>query len=177
VSLNQFKKLEKPVRMAIIQRMVARKYRFLNLMKNDVFVPSILLVGDRPAPDRPDDPDYHFTPFTAFHHSSLWVNLQLHTAGIDEARLTWINATDWQDKDIDHKILIKPWENIIALGNNARNWISKAPCEIDHVHTLHPQAWKRFHAKEPYPLISLINSSSWTHARDAELSTCGTITS
>lgn len=115
-----------------------------------------LLVGDRPAPSAPDDPDFHYTPFGAITGSSLWLNLQLHHAEIPESQLAWVNAADLHGTVADHAVLRARWLRVVALGGNANRWVLKAGLPKAHVHVMHPQAWKRFHAREPYPLITLL---------------------
>jgi hypothetical protein len=158
--MSAFRKLDAEVRKAIIARLLFRKARWLDLSKRGVMVPSILLVGDRPANDAPNDPEYHYTPFSALHHSSLWVNLQLHNAGIPEEWLTWINSADNWGNPMRYDVLQHPWQQIILLGGNAKKWIDRAQPEVlVQAGTLHPQAWKRFHSKDRYPLLDLIQEA------------------
>jgi hypothetical protein len=146
-------KLSGELERALTERIEFRKHRFLELMKG-IAVPSILIVGDKPAPDAPDDDMFHFTPFGAMRHSSLWLNRQLHEADIPEEWLTFVNAADRHGTPTSRKILEHKWRNIIALGGNARRWI--LPAQVPHAMVNHPQSWKRFHTREEYPLICLL---------------------
>jgi hypothetical protein len=155
-SLKAFQALDKPVRMAIINRIIFRKRRFLALQAG-TWQPAghILLVGDRPAPSAPDDPNFHYTPFGALWNSSLWVNQQLEQFAIDEDVLGWVNSADLHGKPLPHDVLKLQWSQVIALGGNASKWLRGA--DVEHQLVQHPQAWKRFHGKEPYPLIGLLS--------------------
>jgi hypothetical protein len=116
-------------------------------------------VGDRPAPDRPDDPEYHFTPFSALWNSSLYINLALHNAGIPEEALAWVNAVDWQGKAVSYDVLDHDWELVICLGGKAEAWLKKSPRPLSPaIKVHHPAAWKRFHSKETYPLGEILRS-------------------
>ena len=114
----------------------------------------VLLVGDRPAPDAPDDDRFHFVPFGAEHHSSLWLNLLLTRSLIPERELAWVNAYDRHGNPTDPAILKHPWKAVYALGGNAAKWLKAEGKK--HGRVPHPQAWKRFHSKEPYPLIDFL---------------------
>lgn len=160
-SLSAFDKLDVDTRKGIIDRVIFRKKRYTTEMVGFYPVPNlnmvgkILLVGDQPAPDRPDDPAYHFTPFGALWHSSLYINKSLHDAEIDENWLFWENAYDFKGIARSHHILTENWGLIVALGGNAATWI-KQRSVTPFVKVQHPAAWKRFHSKEPYPLIEIL---------------------
>lgn len=159
-SLNQFKALEPGTRKAIIDRIVFRKRRFLALTKKGVYCPTakILIVGDCPAPSAPDDAEFHYTPFGALWNSSLFLNLGLHTHGIDESSLAWVNAADFHKRPTDHSILDHQWSLIVALGGAAEKWVKKAGKEC--VRFDHPAYHKRFHGKAPYPLFEFLKENS-----------------
>lgn len=155
--MKAFDRLDAETRAAITARVEFRKKRFLELMhcghaKRD----TILLVGEKPAPDAPDDPTFHYTPFGAEHHSSLWLNLQLHSGGIPEEWLSWVNAYDMHGEPTSRSVLCKPWKTIIALGTKARDWVQGGEQKFSHGAVHHPQYHKRFHSGTEYPLINLI---------------------
>lgn len=152
-SLNAFQKLEVETRKGIIDRCIFRKKRYMTERHPDgAAVGKILLIGDKPAPSAPDDPGFHYTPFAALWHSSLYINKALHDAGIDEAWLFWENAYTLHDVPKDGAILTEDWGLVVALGGAAHRWMLKNGRKPDAtVH--HPAAWKRFHSKESYPLI------------------------
>ena len=131
-------------------RLDIRLFNFINMPQN-----KILIVGDRPGPSAPIDPNYHHTPFYSMKHCSGWLNKLLDGSGIDENKLLWINT---YDKDgIPNKISphsLKP-SKIIALGGNASKWVKSF--KVSFTSTYHPQYWKRFRNKEIYPLLNILN--------------------
>jgi len=148
---TMFTRLSESDQAALHQRVLYRQIKFLNpVMRCDR---QILLVGDRPAPDAPLDPDFHFTPFGALRHSSLYLNLKLHSAGIQEERLSWVNSRDAWGEYSSHSVLLQPWILIIALGGAAEQWLKRSVCRSPIIRVPHPAAWKRFHASEEYQLI------------------------
>lgn len=165
--MSAFDKLPSGVQFAVGARVARRRFKFEiynRLMENDVPQLTeliarrhpILLIGDRPAPDAPDDPKFHFTPFGAMRHSSLWLNLQLESADVKEDSLLWINAFDYKGNPNSTSWLKMPFRRIIALGGNAEKWIKKSGLDVKYEKVHHPQAWKRFHGSEPYPLLELL---------------------
>ena len=151
--MTAFERLDAPTRAALILRTAFRQARFV--AKELPTKGSVLLVGDRPAPDAPDDVTFHYTPFGALKHSSLWLNLQLHDAGIPEERLYWTNAYDHKGNPTGYEVLDTEAQ-VIALGGNADVWVKKHE-RLGHWKVQHPQAWKRFHSAEPYPLIECLS--------------------
>lgn len=148
-----FNKLPVELQIRLQNRVDFRRERFL-AMNNQRWKPEageILLVGDRPAPDAPDDPDFHYTPFGAHRHSSLWLNKLFEQYAIDEKCLGWMNAYDKAGISADPRVLSYRWSQVIALGHSPSKWLERQG--IKHTHFMHPQAWKRFHSKDPYPLI------------------------
>ena len=152
-SFNAFNKLDAITRVAINDRVLLRMKRFLAL-KTGAWTPKneILLVGDRPAPSAPVDPAFHYTPFGAHWNSSLWLNALLEKHQIPEERLGWVNAYDLDGTPTNQAVLKHQWGQIIARGGNASQWCKQHV----HIKVQHPQAWKRFHSKEPYPLIGYL---------------------
>lgn len=158
MSLNQFKKLDPETRKAIINRVIFRKHRFLRWTRKGL-VPEakILLVGDCPANDAPNDPEFHFTPFGALWNSSLFINLALHNAGIAEQDLAWCNAADYKKVPTSYELLVPEWPLIVALGGAAEKWIKKAGKNC--VRFDHPAYHKRWKSKEEYPLIPFLKEA------------------
>lgn len=156
--MSAFSKLQFAQKRRLVRRVSFRTQRFLDLTTGVMPVNTILLIGDRPAPNAPADPGFHFTPFGAFCHSSLWLNRELDAAKIPEHKLTWINSADVNGEPTNAAVLKHNWTGIIALGGNAAKWVSKAKINKPFAQVQHPQAWKRFHSKEHYPLISALES-------------------
>lgn len=121
----------------------------------------IILIGDRPGPGAKNLPaGHHHTPFYSTKNSSLWLNRQLVEHGIQESNLVWLNAYDLHGTPAPAD-LIADWTSnpkLVVLGGNAEKWLLKvAPgCTYEKVH--HPQAWKRFHSKKPYPLVDVLRT-------------------
>ena len=156
MSLKQFQSLDGGLRTSIVERIEFRKHRFLALTKKGDFSPAakVLIVGDCPAPDAPVDPSFHYTPFGALCNSSLFINIELEKAGIEEDELAWVNARDVNKQYTDPAILNHPWKLIVALGGQAEKWVlmNKKKC----VRVSHPSFHKRFHSKERYNLIPIL---------------------
>lgn len=121
----------------------------------------ILLIADQPGPGAPKDDAYHHTPFYAKTYSGGWLNACLVEACIPETRLFWENSADRHGVSRDPKILaVKDWHRVIALGNNASDWIVKNSQSLRIAEggllmkVFHPQAHKRWNSKSPYPLIA-----------------------
>lgn len=116
---------------------------------------SILMVGERIA-ENLHGVDW---PFTGMLGSSYWMTTQLQEHGYPEERFYWVNAfkpdtTPQNPAFIDE---LHP-RLVIALGSVAKKWLTDAG--VEHVHVEHPQYWKRFRAKDPYPLLEVLS-----HAR------------
>lgn len=122
------------------------------------FVPGVtLLVGERVS--HPDESEYH-APFCSTRASSGWLNTLLARSKVCERSLFWINALENDGTFIDLKQLVddlKP-SRIIALGKVAEQRLSVY--NIVHAAVPHPQYWKRFKSKEPYPLIALLENNN-----------------
>lgn len=117
---------------------------------------SVMLVGDRPGPGAPKEPHYHHTAFYSTKNCSGWLNMLLEREKIPENRLIWINSADEHGNYYSADIVkcAKP-RVIISLGGNAAKWLKKNGIN-SAIEAYHPQYWKRFHNKEPYPLIDLL---------------------
>ena len=110
----------------------------------------VLLVGEQTS--HPEVNKYH-APFCSTKASSGWLNAQLCEAMIDEKDLFWINALDNDGSEVDLKALyahLKP-QFVFALGKVAERQLQKH--KITYTAFAHPQYWKRFKSKDPYPLI------------------------
>jgi hypothetical protein len=110
----------------------------------------VMVVGEQTS--HPEENKYH-APFCSAKACSGWLNGLLNTADIPEAKLYWVNALDNDGTEVDLGKLAQAIEPkaIVALGNIARNQLVKH--KLEHHHVPHPQYWKRFKNKEPYPLI------------------------
>lgn len=109
-----------------------------------------LLVGEAFA-ERKDQDLLQQYPFVSFSGSgcSRWLTREL-VASVSEANLLWINA------DGGLAELLNLWTSdprlVIALGGDAAEALIKLQC--DHLLIHHPQHWKRFRPREPYPLVN-----------------------
>jgi thymidylate kinase len=113
----------------------------------------VMLVGERFANHKNDDPFYQW-PFASFDQGgcSQWLTQQLEDAGIGEELIYWVNADKIKESMLYHRL---PDDlHVVALGGAADVLLDELA--ITHHTVDHPQAHKRFHAKEPYPLISLL---------------------
>ncbi len=157
-----FDKLDRDVQRALIANLQQRRLRYLKAMREQGIDAKVVLLGDTPGPGRPDDPNYHHTPFYSTKNSSLWINKLLHEHNVPETALLWFNTTlasgDTLHRDVLQRQLdTNPGVVVVCLGGNANKWFSTNFSEYVPVSTVfHPQAWKRFHAKEPYPLLGLL---------------------
>ena len=159
VALNQQEKK------CIDERLRVRLNRFIAAtdVKVSCTAGNVLIVGDRPGPSAPLDPEYHHTPFYSTKHCSGWLNAALHLANIPEDRLVWINSADRNGNSTDTSIIkrVKP-DIIICLGGNAVKWVKGAInasgkfCEFYKFD--HPQFHKRFKNSEEYPLLAFLCS-------------------
>jgi thymidylate kinase len=111
----------------------------------------ILLVGDSFAEPKNQDPCFQW-PFASFSSQgcSRWFTRQLIEAGIDEMRLCWVNADQFTHPGHDYWIYANA-DKIFALGGKAQDKLIELGLAFEPA--THPQAWKRFHAGEEYPLI------------------------
>lgn len=111
----------------------------------------IAIVGDAASSHKSADSLIQF-PFCSLSGGgcSSWLTRQLHQARIPEYNLLWAN----QENGKDLLVLPAVANTIIALGENARQALKAR--NIDHLHVPHPQAWKRFHHYDQYPLVDII---------------------
>lgn len=105
---------------------------------------STLLVGDQL-----NQGDF---PFVSLTGCSPWLADQLESAGVGEDQLYWVNAKTAADQPTDPDFIDKLQPaKVIALGEVAAGWCRDAG--VVHVQVPHPQFWKRFHHRRPYPLL------------------------
>lgn len=111
----------------------------------------IALVGDMFA-ERKDSDSFYQWPFASFNRMgcSQWLAKQLQTADVHERDLVWVNS----DQPMRRFIENHPTSKIVALGGTAATVLAKMG--VEHEAVEHPQAWKRFHSSNPYPLIKLL---------------------
>lgn len=159
-----FDKLEVAAQRGIIANLLVRKKRYLAAMDGAQVSPKVILLGDTPGPGRPQDPSYHHTPFYSTKNSSLWINRLLWESGVQDSDLLWFNTTLASGLPLDGRLVSKQLgadPEIICLGGNAEKWFTQRftyrPDSYAKVH--HPQAWKRFHSKERYPLLDVLASA------------------
>lgn len=126
---------------------------------------SILLVGERPNLKG----KRYLGPFCSWAKTgcSGWLSQMLEANGITEQQLYWINARGVDGEFTDAAFLrqLRP-RSVIALGKEAAHWCEYV-AELPFFHAVpHPQHWKRFHSKKPYPLIKeLLSLTEVQHAR------------
>lgn len=115
----------------------------------------VILVGEKLAERKDQDPWFQ-APFVSFSGEgcSRWLTTELADHGISEKSLLWVNSDD--DLEFIDEL---DWEpKVIALGVKAQTELYKLKVEAAAVE--HPQSWKRFHAREEYPLINLIREAT-----------------
>lgn len=108
-----------------------------------------VIVGESFAERKDQDPWYQW-PFASFSNEgcSQWLAQQLEHGGIPESSLLWVNA-DQDLKMIQQSSPTAP--AFIALGQVAATklrQLGEEPCVVEH-----PQSFKRFSYRQPYPLI------------------------
>ncbi len=155
-----FDKLDREVQRGISKRLQHRRTRYLKAMTGQTVYSEVILLADMPGPGRPDMPGYHHTPFYSTKNSSLWINKLLVEHDIPETCLLWFNTTLADGMPLDSRIVsnqLLRGPEIICLGGNAEKWFKQRFTYGRIYHKVHhPQAWKRFHSKEPYPLMGLL---------------------
>lgn len=157
-----FDRLDRDAQQAMVRRLKERKQRYLQAMAGEKVPTKVILLGDTPGPGRPDTPGYHHTPFYSTKNSSLWVNRLLGESGVPETALLWFNTTLADGHPLDGRLVSNQLQRgpaIICLGGNAEKWFTQRFTYGRLYHKVHhPQAWKRFHSKEPYPLLDLLKA-------------------
>jgi len=157
-----FDKLDREIQTGISKRLQHRRKRYIEAMKGVKRSTEVILLGDTPGPGRPNTPGYHHTPFYSTKNSSLWLNKLLVEHHIPETVLLWFNTkladgTALDPKLVELQLNANPGVLVVCLGGNANKWFSRNFSEYAPVSTVyHPQAHKRFHAKEPYQLMGVL---------------------
>jgi hypothetical protein len=122
---------------------------------------TVVLVGDRPG----TTPGPGWSPFTTWNDRgcSAWLADVLEAAEIPESALYWVNAFSADGRATPHEWLatLQP-RTVITLGREAAAWLQKWDGHrtlraIDEVE--HPQFWKRFHHRDPYPLVDALQDA------------------
>lgn len=114
----------------------------------------VVLVGEALAEPKRDDPLFR-VPFVSFGDEgcSAWLTGQLADI-VDEDELLWANADDrylGEALATDHRCLV------VALGREAAQRLTGLG--VAHEEVNHPQHAKRFHHREPYALVGLIQQA------------------
>jgi hypothetical protein len=155
-----FSKLETAAQRGILRALVERQKLYTRAMRGECVNPRVILLADTPGPGRPTDPSYHHTPFYSTKHSSLWINRLLWEHRVPESALLWFNTTLADGTPLSHRLFfnqVKSHPTVICLGGNAEKWLKTFALYQGHYEKVfHPQAWKRFHSKEPYPLLAVL---------------------
>lgn len=119
------------------------------------YVPGVkvFLIGERTS--HPEKNKLH-APFCSTKACSGWLNKLLCEADVNEKDLFWVNALDNDGTPVDlgsmHAYL-QP-KHIFALGKVAEERLKVY--NLSYTAFAHPQYWKRFKSKEPYPLIAAL---------------------
>lgn len=130
----------------------------LDLLSAGNWESQTIIVGDCFAHHEPFDALYQW-PFASFSSvgCSRWLTNLLEEHKITEDRLCWANS----DQDLAPFLEREEYTVIVALGNEAQHRLKKFKSAAEIVHFQHPQAWKRFHAGEAYPLIEFLQKEAW----------------
>lgn len=111
-----------------------------------------VIIGEKPSGPSPFKRSY---PFNDTNGCSGWLNNLLARNHIKEDNLFWVNAFNLDGTENDPLMVVelKP-KRVICLGKVAEKWAKKNGW--DPVSFPHPQFWKRFKSKEPYPFIEYL---------------------
>ncbi len=122
----------------------------LNLASAGNWDGEFVLVG-RSFAERKDNDAFYQWPFASFSGEgcSQWLTDQLDSIEVGEDQILWLNAD--QDLSILYDLNAT---KIVALGNEAYDQLYRLKIQAQVVP--HPQSWKRFNAKQPYPLLRII---------------------
>ena len=114
------------------------------------------IIGEKPSAQSPLKRSY---PFGDTSGCSGWLNTLIIKGRIKEESLFWVNAINLDGSENDPSMIneLKP-KQIVCLGKVAEKWAKKNGWEF--VSFPHPQYWKRFKSKEPYPLIEFLRRST-----------------
>ena len=97
-------------------------------------------------------------PFVNEHGCSPWLTEMLEKAKVGEDELAWANAFDHYGRELNPALMraLPFLQTTVALGRKAQAWCRRY--HIRHRAVPHPQFWRRFHARETYPLITLLEN-------------------
>lgn len=158
-----FNKLDPDAQRGILSMLTKRRERYTRAMLGERVHPSVILLADTPGPGRPTDPNYHHTPFYSTKNSSLWINRLLWEHHVPENELLWFNTTLADGTPLSSRVFFNQVRSdtlVVCLGGNAEKWLVRhTPYRAQYEKVFHPQAWKRFHSKEPYPLIAVLQQA------------------
>lgn len=137
----------------------------LDIATAGVWNAPVVLVGQDFAPHKDPDPLYQW-PFASLSPAgcSRWLTEELADHGIGEHQLLWVNA----DQDL-RMLMLRPGTALVAMGEQADQAVKQLSAELPprmvselKLYTVpHPQAWRRFHKKQLYPLIQLLERLLW----------------
>lgn len=116
----------------------------------------VFIVGERTS--HPERNKYH-APFCSTKACSGWLNKLLCEVDIDEKDIFWVNALDNDGTPVDLASMhayLKPMK-VFALGKVAERQLSVY--NVTYTAFAHPQYWKRFKSKQPYPLITALKGA------------------
>lgn len=154
-----FDKLPRETQAAISRQLRTRMVKYTTAMRRGYSPTKVVIIADTPGPGRPNQPNYHHTPFYSTKNSSLWLNKLLIEAEIPEKDLLWFNSTLASGDPLNHvhiDDLRTCGVKFIVLGGNAEKWFKAAAPDLPYEKVYHPQFAKRFKSKEPYELINLL---------------------
>lgn len=113
---------------------------------------SVVLVGEAFGERKDGDPLFQW-PFAGFNRSGCawWLTAQLEAFGLSERDILWVNQDQLTPALVK---LFNPGAHVVALGTPAANKLERLG--VPHAAVSHPQYWKRFYARQPYPLIKFL---------------------
>lgn len=99
-------------------------------------------------------------PFVGEQGCSPWLAQQLQDYSIDENTLYWVNAYT-PEGEVTHPGFVELLQPslTIALGSDAAMWCAFAVGADNYVRVSHPQHWRRFNSKKPYPLLQVLHGA------------------
>ncbi len=117
---------------------------------------NILLIGEQAshplgAPEQ--------EPFCSDAGCSGWLNRLLAAEQIPEELLFWLNARNNDGSKVDLQSIYDHLQPsvVIGLGKVAEGLICEFDFRESAIFLPHPQYWKRFKSKQPYPLVKVLH--------------------
>lgn len=122
----------------------------LNLESAGNWDGEFVLVGQSFA-ERKDNDAFYQWPFASFSGEgcSQWLTDQLDSIEVGEDQILWLNA----DQDLSVLYDLNATK-VIVLGNEAYDQLYRLKIQVRVVP--HPQSWRRFNSRQPYPLLHII---------------------